>query len=52
MLGLICTCQKCIVNKLDVLTELNKIKDPLEQEIEKMRERKKGDTREDEDGDE
>ena len=31
------SCQTCIANKLDVLTELKKIKEPLEQEIEEMR---------------
>ena len=35
--GLFWSCQTCIVNKLDVLTELKKIKEQLEQEIEEMR---------------
>ena len=35
--GLFWSCQTCIVNKVDVLTELKKIKEQLEQEIEEMR---------------
>ena len=31
------SCQTCIVNKVDVLTELKKIKEQLEQEIKEMR---------------
>ena len=35
--GLFWSCQTCIVNKVDVLTELKEIKEQLEQEIEEMR---------------
>ena len=35
--ALLWSCQTCIVNKVDVLTELKKIKKQLEQEIEEMR---------------
>ena len=45
--GLFWSCQTCIVNKLDVLTELKKIKEQLEQEIEEMRMKIKKETRED-----
>ena len=31
--GLFWSCQTCIVNKLDVLTELKKIKEQLEQDV-------------------
>ena len=31
------SCQTCIVNNFDVLTELKKIKEYLKQEIEEMR---------------
>ena len=36
--------QKCIINKVDVITSLNKIKEPLEEEIEEVREKRKEET--------
>ena len=35
--GLFWSCQTCIVNKFDVLTELKKIKEQLEQEIKELK---------------
>ena len=45
--GFFWSCQTCIVNKLDVLTKLKKIKQQLEQEIEEMKMKVKNETRED-----
>ena len=44
--GLLWSCQTCIVNKLDALTELKKIKEQLEQEIEERRIKIQKETRE------
>ena len=42
--GLIWSCQKCNVNKVDVITSLKKIKEHLEEEIEEVREKIKEET--------
>ena len=42
--GLRWSCQKCIVNKVDVITSLKKIKEHLEEEIEEIREKIKEET--------
>ena len=42
--GLIWACQKCNVNKVDVITSLKKIKEHLEEEIEEVREKIKEET--------
>ena len=42
--GLIWSCQKCVVDKVDVITTLNKIKEQHEEEMEEVREKAPNDT--------
>ena len=42
--GLIWSCHKCIVNKVDVITSINKIIEQHEEEIEEVREKVPNDT--------